>query len=197
MELSFTLTGEVPRDRVARAIQLSRDVCSVWHWMRPDIELATSFEVIRATPGAFRSPPEARRLRYYFPTSPRRDGRTITKLAGFPTIAWDASRNRRLRRSLPQPEEDALDGRLTRERAQRRLVARAWSPRRPPRAPRATGRGRRSGSRGSRPRSGARACRSARAATRAGRSARCQPASSSASPGSARSGRAGSRPRRR
>jgi putative redox protein len=47
VDLRFTLTGNVPDDRVERAIQLSRDkYCSVWHSMRPDIELTTSFEVI-------------------------------------------------------------------------------------------------------------------------------------------------------
>jgi putative redox protein len=46
IRLHFTLDGEVPEDRVARAIELSRDrYCSVWHSMRTDIELSTSFEV--------------------------------------------------------------------------------------------------------------------------------------------------------
>jgi putative redox protein len=46
-DLRFTLTGEIPEDRVAHAIQLSREkYCSVWHSMRPDIELTTSFEVV-------------------------------------------------------------------------------------------------------------------------------------------------------
>jgi putative redox protein len=46
-DLRFRLAGEVPEDRVARAIQLSREkYCSVWHSMRPDIELTTSFEVV-------------------------------------------------------------------------------------------------------------------------------------------------------
>jgi putative redox protein len=49
LDLRFTLKGEVPEDRVARAIQLSRDkYCSVWHSMRPDIELTTSFEVVKS-----------------------------------------------------------------------------------------------------------------------------------------------------
>lgn len=48
VELRFRLTGEIPEDRVERAIQLSRDkYCSVWHSLRPDIELVTSFEVVR------------------------------------------------------------------------------------------------------------------------------------------------------
>jgi putative redox protein len=47
VDLRFTLAGQVPEDRVARAIQLSREkYCSVWHSMRPDIELATSFEIV-------------------------------------------------------------------------------------------------------------------------------------------------------
>jgi putative redox protein len=47
VDLHYTLTGEIPRDRVERAIQLSREkFCSVWHSMRPDIELTTSFEVV-------------------------------------------------------------------------------------------------------------------------------------------------------
>ena len=47
VDLRFTLAGEVPEDRVERAIQLSREkYCSVWHSMRPDIELTTSFEVV-------------------------------------------------------------------------------------------------------------------------------------------------------
>jgi putative redox protein len=50
-DLHFTLSGEVPEDRVARALSLSRDkYCSVWHSMRPDIELTTSFELIPPPP---------------------------------------------------------------------------------------------------------------------------------------------------
>jgi putative redox protein len=49
VDLRFTVRGEVPPDRVERAIQLSREkYCSVWHSLRPDIELATSFEVLPA-----------------------------------------------------------------------------------------------------------------------------------------------------
>jgi putative redox protein len=49
VRLHFTLAGDVPPDRVARAIELSREkFCSVWHSMRPDIELTTSFEVVPA-----------------------------------------------------------------------------------------------------------------------------------------------------
>jgi putative redox protein len=53
VDLCFRLTGEVPQDRVARAIQLSREkYCSVWHSMRPDIELTTSYEVKRPATAA-------------------------------------------------------------------------------------------------------------------------------------------------
>ena len=46
VDLRFVLKGEIPEDRIERAIQLSRDkYCSVWHSMREDIELKTSFEV--------------------------------------------------------------------------------------------------------------------------------------------------------
>jgi putative redox protein len=44
--LHFALTGNVPAHAVERAIQLSRDkYCSVWHSLREDIDLLTSFEV--------------------------------------------------------------------------------------------------------------------------------------------------------
>ena len=47
VDLHYTLAGQIPPDRVERAIQLSRDrYCSVWHSMRSDIELTTSFEVV-------------------------------------------------------------------------------------------------------------------------------------------------------
>lgn len=46
VQLHFTVTGEVPADRVERAIALSREkYCSVWHSLRQDIEFRTSFEV--------------------------------------------------------------------------------------------------------------------------------------------------------
>ena len=46
MRLHFDITGDVPDAIVARAIQLSRDkYCSVWHTVRPDVELVTSFAV--------------------------------------------------------------------------------------------------------------------------------------------------------
>lgn len=48
--LHFTLAGSVPQHAVERAIQLSRDkYCSVWHSLRQDLDLLTSFEV---APGA-------------------------------------------------------------------------------------------------------------------------------------------------
>jgi putative redox protein len=47
VDLHYTVAGEVPSDRVDRAIQLSREkYCSVWHSMRQDIELTTSFEIV-------------------------------------------------------------------------------------------------------------------------------------------------------
>ena len=46
VDLRFHLVGDVPRERVERAIALSRDnYCSVWHSLRTDIELTTSFEI--------------------------------------------------------------------------------------------------------------------------------------------------------
>ena len=47
--LHFTVRGDVPAHAVERAIQLSRDkYCSVWHSLRQDVPLETTFEV---TPG--------------------------------------------------------------------------------------------------------------------------------------------------
>ena len=44
--ISFVIEGDVPRDAVERAIQLSRDkYCSVWHSMRQDIGFTTTFRV--------------------------------------------------------------------------------------------------------------------------------------------------------
>jgi putative redox protein len=44
--LHFTITGDVPAAAVERAIQLSRDTyCSVWHSLRQDIQLDTTFEI--------------------------------------------------------------------------------------------------------------------------------------------------------
>jgi len=48
--LHFTIAGRVPDHVVQRAIDLSREkYCSVWHSLRRDIELSTTFEV---APGA-------------------------------------------------------------------------------------------------------------------------------------------------
>ena len=47
--LHYTVTGNVPGDKIERAIELSREkYCSVWHSMRQDIELTVTFKV---TPG--------------------------------------------------------------------------------------------------------------------------------------------------
>jgi putative redox protein len=47
--LRFTITGNVPHDKIDRAIQLSRDkYCSVWHSMRQDIDFRVDYT---ATPG--------------------------------------------------------------------------------------------------------------------------------------------------
>ncbi len=44
--MHFVVTGAVPPAAVERALQLSRDkYCSVWHSMRQDIPLTTTFEV--------------------------------------------------------------------------------------------------------------------------------------------------------
>jgi len=50
--LHFAISGDVPADRVERAIELSRErYCSVWHSLRPDIDFRTSFEIALA-PGS-------------------------------------------------------------------------------------------------------------------------------------------------
>jgi len=44
MELRFTLDTDAASDQIQRAIDLSREkYCSVWHSLREDIELVTSF----------------------------------------------------------------------------------------------------------------------------------------------------------
>jgi len=44
--LHFAVEGDVPRDPVERAIQLSRDkYCSVWHSLRQDIDLQVTFDI--------------------------------------------------------------------------------------------------------------------------------------------------------
>lgn len=46
VHLQFVLHGTVPQSAVDRAIALSRDkYCSVWHSLRQDIELTTSFDI--------------------------------------------------------------------------------------------------------------------------------------------------------
>ena len=45
-DLKFKVKGDVPPDRVARAIDLSREkYCSVWHSLDPTIDFKTSFTV--------------------------------------------------------------------------------------------------------------------------------------------------------
>lgn len=45
-QLHFQLRGHVPAAAVERAIALSRDrYCSVWHSLREDIDLSTSFDI--------------------------------------------------------------------------------------------------------------------------------------------------------
>ena len=56
--LHFVVSGDVPVDRVERAIELSRErYCSVWHSLRPDIDFRTSFEITPTPPS---DPPPAR-----------------------------------------------------------------------------------------------------------------------------------------
>jgi putative redox protein len=46
VDLRFYVRGDVPPHVVERAIALSREkFCSVWHSMRQDIELTTSFDI--------------------------------------------------------------------------------------------------------------------------------------------------------
>ena len=48
--LHFVIGGNVPAHAIERAIQLSRDkYCSVWHSLRDDIQLDTTYEVSAAT----------------------------------------------------------------------------------------------------------------------------------------------------
>jgi uncharacterized OsmC-like protein len=43
------VTGDVPTERVERAIALSREkYCSVWHSLRADIAFTTAYEVLPA-----------------------------------------------------------------------------------------------------------------------------------------------------
>jgi len=46
VDLRFAVVGDVPADRMDRALALSRDkYCSVWNSLRPDIELTTSYTI--------------------------------------------------------------------------------------------------------------------------------------------------------
>ncbi len=46
ISLHFTITGNVPEDKVDRAIKLSREkYCSVWHSMRQDIDFTVTYEI--------------------------------------------------------------------------------------------------------------------------------------------------------
>ena len=48
--LAFTITGEIPKDVVDRAVQLSREkYCSVWHSLRQDITLAVTTSISSGT----------------------------------------------------------------------------------------------------------------------------------------------------
>jgi putative redox protein len=50
VDMRFAVTGAVPDAQVQRAIELSHEkYCSVWHSMRQDIALKTSFTVTAAT----------------------------------------------------------------------------------------------------------------------------------------------------
>jgi putative redox protein len=44
--IDFTVTGDIPKDQVGRAITLSHEkYCSVWHSMRQDIAFQSTFSV--------------------------------------------------------------------------------------------------------------------------------------------------------
>jgi len=46
-DMRFTITGDVPAKNVQRALDMSRETyCSVWHSLREDIRLETSFDVV-------------------------------------------------------------------------------------------------------------------------------------------------------
>lgn len=48
VKLHFTVEGDVPADRVARAVELSHETyCSVWHSLRQDIAFECTFTVVR------------------------------------------------------------------------------------------------------------------------------------------------------
>ncbi|MBI2467321.1 MAG: OsmC family protein [Candidatus Rokubacteria bacterium] len=49
VDLRFVVAGDVPPDRVERAIALSREkYCAVWHSLRQDMEFTTSYEIRKA-----------------------------------------------------------------------------------------------------------------------------------------------------
>jgi putative redox protein len=49
VRLDFEIGGDVPPEKVERAIALSRErYCSVWHSLRQDIDFRTSFAVLPA-----------------------------------------------------------------------------------------------------------------------------------------------------
>jgi putative redox protein len=51
VDLRFTVAGDVPAEKVERAIALSQEkYCSVWHSLRQDIAFTTSFETGSARP---------------------------------------------------------------------------------------------------------------------------------------------------
>lgn len=46
-DMRFTIVGDVPAHNVQRALDMSRETyCSVWHSLREDIPLQTSFQVV-------------------------------------------------------------------------------------------------------------------------------------------------------
>jgi len=46
VRIDFSVTGQVPKEQIQRAIELSHDkYCSVWHSMRQDITFETTFSV--------------------------------------------------------------------------------------------------------------------------------------------------------
>jgi putative redox protein len=50
INLHYTINGNVPKDVVERAIELSREkYCSVWHSMRQDIDFRTTYSVAAAS----------------------------------------------------------------------------------------------------------------------------------------------------
>ena len=55
--LHYELVGSAPEEAVRRAIALSRDkYCSVWHSLREDIELTSTFDVTPPAPSSVEGP---------------------------------------------------------------------------------------------------------------------------------------------